>query len=644
MDHLKVIIKVMQQGDWAVLINLTDAYMHIPIRQSHQRFLRFAVDNQVWQFRALPFGPTTAPRIFTKLVSVVVQYLRQQRVQIWTYLDDWILTQNPNQLLAHRDLVLNTLVKLGFLPNLIKSDLVPSQDVNFIGARFLLKEGFVTLPQDRAQILKETVKQILNQPFSTAYLFLRLLGLMTACLQVIPWARLQMRPIQLFLLAHWRPSRREIWELIPIKDHLIPHLRWWLEDENLFPGVPLNETLLQITLTTDASMLGWGATCNLQTCQGCWNVEQKTLHINILEMEAVIQSVLHFHTLLKGKVILLRGGGGGGGGGDKIPISMHEDMAVVQNSQGDVLHDHCYSFGRHKKCRSRSLVTSQSFTDRMVSEFFSSATDILVSGQPSNRPVCLRSKSLSSNFLFLETQCESSSNRRFHSGLVRNDSLRLSTNLSLSPGPSTSRESRMYSDSDSSILAQEGLVHEIAQPDSRYTTDSTRQERPSETTYREIFPPKSQSFPLGSMENPKQPLSTTDFSEGVEKLVEASLREGTRKDYKAKFQRYQNWCLGRGLYPRSAPLKYILEFLAELHQEGLAYNTLCGYRSVLSLYHNPIDGLSLGSHPLIWKLLKGVFNLNPPLKKFCPEWEVSIVLVFLTRSLLSQLRTVLSNY
>ena len=267
----------------------------------------------------------------------------------------------------------------------------------------------------------------------------------------------------------------------------------------------------------------------------------------------------------------------------------------------------------------------------MVSEFFSSATGISVSGQPSNRPVRLRSKSLSPNFLFLETQCESSSNRRFHSGLVRDDSLRLSTDLSHSPGPSTSRESRMYSDSDSSILAQEGLVHEIAQSDSRYTTDSTRQERPSETTNREIFPPKSQSFPLGSMENLKQPLSTTDFSEGVEKLVEASLGEGTRKDYKAKFQRYQNWCLGRGLYPRSAPLKDILEFLAEFHQEGLAYNTLCGYRSMLSLYHDPIDGISLGSHPLIGKLLKGVFNLNPPLKKFCPEWEVSIVLDFLTK-------------
>ena len=129
-------------------------------------------------------------------------------------------------------------------------------------------------------------------------------------------------------------SRREIWELIPIKDHLIPHLRWWLEDENLFRGVPLNETLPQITLTTDASMLGWGATCNLQTCQGCWNVEQKTLHINILEMEAVVQSVLHFHILLKGKVILLRS----------------DNVAVVTyiNKQGGQ-NPHLYAW-RHGSC------------------------------------------------------------------------------------------------------------------------------------------------------------------------------------------------------------------------------------------------------------------------------------------------------
>ena len=75
-------------GDWAMPLDLTDAYtcMHIPIRQSHQIFFRFAVDRQVWQFRALPFGLTTAPCVFMQLISVVVKYFRQEGIQIWTYL------------------------------------------------------------------------------------------------------------------------------------------------------------------------------------------------------------------------------------------------------------------------------------------------------------------------------------------------------------------------------------------------------------------------------------------------------------------------------------------------------------------------------------------------------------------------------
>ena len=107
----------------------------------------------------------------------------------------------------------DTLIRLGFLPNMAKSELTPSQEVTFIGARFLLQKGLVTLPQDRALRLKETLSIILSQPRSSAYLFLRLLGLMASCLLVIPWARLQMRPIQMYLLAHWRPSKKEIGNL-----------------------------------------------------------------------------------------------------------------------------------------------------------------------------------------------------------------------------------------------------------------------------------------------------------------------------------------------------------------------------------------------------------------------------------------------
>ena len=50
---------------------------------------------------------------------------------------------------------------------------------------------------------------------------------------------------------------------------------------------------------------------------------------------------------------------------------------------------------------------------------------------------------------------------------------------------------------------------------------------------------------------------------------------------------------------------------------------------MLSSYHVPVEGKAVGEHPLVVKLMKGIFNVNPPKKKLCPEWDVSIVLNYL---------------
>lgn len=41
-----------------------------------------------------------------------------------------------------------------------------------------------------------------------------------------------------------------------------------------------------MTITTDASLLGWGATDQIRT-GGVWTKEERTAHINLLEMKAV---------------------------------------------------------------------------------------------------------------------------------------------------------------------------------------------------------------------------------------------------------------------------------------------------------------------------------------------------------------------
>ena len=49
-----------QQGDFALSIDLHDAYLHVPIVKHHQGFLCFVWHNVPYQWKVLPFGLATA--------------------------------------------------------------------------------------------------------------------------------------------------------------------------------------------------------------------------------------------------------------------------------------------------------------------------------------------------------------------------------------------------------------------------------------------------------------------------------------------------------------------------------------------------------------------------------------------------------
>ncbi|VDI64057.1 Hypothetical predicted protein, partial [Mytilus galloprovincialis] len=170
MDSLSTVLNVVKQGDWAISLDLKDAYMHIPVFQKHRQYLRFCVKNSpCLQFSALPFGPTSAPRVFTKVVSVVAAHLRAQGIRLVVYLDDWFLVnQSSLMLVQDREIVLNLLVKLGFIINLKKSSLTPTQKITYIGALFHLDLGIVMPTQERVLKLQKTVKVMNLKKHATA--------------------------------------------------------------------------------------------------------------------------------------------------------------------------------------------------------------------------------------------------------------------------------------------------------------------------------------------------------------------------------------------------------------------------------------------------------------------------------------------
>ena len=103
-------------GDWATIVDLTDAYRRVPVRVSTGRCLRFAVDGVVYTFKALPFGLNTAPWEFTRIMDAVMITVRiAYFITISNYLDD-ILIMNLDKDILLRGLIFYTHLNKVFLP------------------------------------------------------------------------------------------------------------------------------------------------------------------------------------------------------------------------------------------------------------------------------------------------------------------------------------------------------------------------------------------------------------------------------------------------------------------------------------------------------------------------------------------------
>ena len=112
------------------------------------------------------------------------------------------------------------------------------------------------------------------------------------------------------------------------------------------------------------------------------------------------------------------------------------------------------------------------------------------------------------------------------------------------------------------------------------------------------------------------------LSRSAQKLVQSSWRNTTESRYGGSWAEWVRWCASSDVQSTSPSLNNVLDFLASLFDRNLSYRTINVYRSALSGTLRPIDGYEVGKHPLVCRLLKGVFNERPPLQKLCPTWSV----------------------
>lgn len=304
-DH-KTVKRILEDNCYMATIDLKDAYTTVPIHYPHRKFLRFKFCGQIYQYNCLPFGLNCAPLVFTKLMKPVVGVLRNKGLVSVIYLDDLLLiakTKSKCQLNIAKTISL--LESLGFIINLRKSCLIPSQTCKFLGFLYNSTNMTVSLPQNKKEKILELIKKFMSCSKCKIRDFAQFIGCLVSTCPAITYGWLYTKSFERQKFLALQSSRGDYNSKMYISPSLSQDFQWWSQHIGHAQN-SLKPPTFEIEIFSDASLTGWGIYCKNETAHGLWNNREKEHHINYLELLAAFFGLKCFASHLSNCNILCR--------------------------------------------------------------------------------------------------------------------------------------------------------------------------------------------------------------------------------------------------------------------------------------------------------------------------------------------------
>ena len=164
---------------------------------------------------------------------------------------------------------------------------------------------FTVAPLPKMRLKVQSVHQRwTTDPNMTARDLHRLLGMLVFMALLVRRGWLRIRPVQWWAARAWCQRTGNWSDRIQVPQWVLSEVAWW-SSPAVLQGLPLVTKETEVTLFTDASSSGWGAQLGSRSTQGQWSASQRSWHINVLEMQAVIYAVRDFLPHLRSRVVRL---------------------------------------------------------------------------------------------------------------------------------------------------------------------------------------------------------------------------------------------------------------------------------------------------------------------------------------------------
>ena len=528
---------------------------------------------------------------------------------------------------------------LGLLINEKKSQLDPSQEIVFLGLAISTTTMQVSLPKEKEARIQQEAKQLQAMSEVSVQKLAILVGRTTAAKQAIRVAPLFHRHLQALInrvvpLASSIEEVKQCYhQMVELSVEARQELVWWTQEMQEHNGAPLTMGTPDMVIESDASRLGWGATLKGQGLRtgGQWSTSEQEMHINCLELLAASLAIQTFAKKKRNIRILVRTDNistrayinhfGGTHSWQMNHLAMQiwkwcierqifltaEHLPGVLNQEADeesrTIRDRCdwmlhpLLFSQIKE--KMGPLEVDMFASRLTHQlprYFSwrpdpavEATDAFVQDWSpfwgyANPPWCLLLPT------FAKIQREKAKvvlvapiwkTQPWYPQLLCGYPLLIPL-----------QQDAVISPTQEEFIMPEGVPRLAAWPLSGIKADQ-------EGFLKELH---------------------------VYWSPHGGARPNQHNNYDSLFKRWNNWCQERGRDPIRGPVADILNFLAELFEQGFQYRLLNAYRSAISSVHEKIDGIQVGKHPIVSRMLKGVFNERPPRPKYESVWKVDQVL------------------
>ena len=635
METTQSVLNSIQRGDWMISMDMRDAYFHIPIHPTSRKFLRFSFNSKTYQFRALCFGLSTAPQVFTRVLAPLAKILHLAGFRILLYLDDWlVIARSREGVLRAKTFVLNLALELGILINHEKSCLVPTQVIEYLGMEIDSLRFWVSPTTKRTDSALSTLREFLSSVEKPARSWQSLLGFLSSLEKFIPGARLRMRPLQFHLNRTW--DRVSQHTLIPIPPNLKEFLSWWADPERITKGLSLTKNSPDLQLFSDASREGWGATIENHHLSGKWSPSEKRGHINTLELKAIWLALREVLPLVRGKTVAVFSDNTtalsyilkrGNQVLDAVSLSTRDFSLAggTPHLSNSPVYPRLqeYSSGFSEQERAGPSHRVDTACGRLPE-------DLDMVGSSDGGSICHQSDKETPTIHVSSLRPIGNSDGRHVAKLVQRGRLCVpSIRHDKECDQQVSTESQLQTDPNSTMVASEGMVPRSTESSDGTTKVSATQTGPSEPTTSKGKAQKSPHASTNRMETMLRLMKHKDLSSKVSRSIYDSRKSSTNVLYQKRWATFVSWCRANKYSASRPTITSLCEFFIYLFEEkGLVVNTIRCYRSTLHsvLRHT---GLKINKNQDVADVIRSLRLRAPVNNSRLVNWNLDVLLKFL---------------